>query len=372
MAVAPRHFFRIGLTKAGLRKYNRKDVEERRPSRMKLYSTLFCLALGSWITCALPLDAQAPGPGPTPPAQSSLTLVDGVAEQESPVNHGTMLLTKLQKSDLRLFDNRKEVTIQTFAEGPDTRPVALWLIVQCGTGAPPDFGSTFMKGKTQVLQPALQHLSNRDVLGVAHWCDDGQAKVDYAPGKDVGAALSAVEQVLSAGVANANDRAGQLALHNMVQAVVESTRNLTPAGGQSLMPVLLFLYGDQGGTDSREANSNIQALVESSGMVFGLSLIEIHHDIQEDIGSGQTFNQAHYYSRTTGGQYYSTSQTELFGPTLDYIVSQLHARYTLGFQPSKLDGKPHDLRVELTKDAQNRFPKTTLRFRIECFPHPPK
>jgi hypothetical protein len=339
---------------------------------MKLYSTLLCLALGPWLLCALPLDAQAPGPGPTPPAPSSLTLVDGVAEQENPVNHGTMLVTKLQKSDLRLFDNRKEVTIQTFAGGGDTRPVALWLIVQCGTGAPPDFGSTFMKGKTQVLQPALQHLSTRDVLGVAHWCDDGQAKVDYAPGKDVGAALSAVEQVLSAGVANANDRAGQLAMHNMVQAVVVSTRNLTPAGEQSLMPVLLFLYGDQGGTDSREANSNIQALVESSGMVFGLSLIEIHHDIQEDIGSGQTFNQAHYYSRTTGGQYYSTSQTELFGPTLDYIVSQLHARYTLGFQPSKLDGKPHELRVELTKDAQNRFPKTTLRFRIECFPLPPK
>jgi hypothetical protein len=339
---------------------------------MKPYSTLLCLALGSWITCPHSLNAQAPGPSPTPPAQSLLTLVDGVAEQENPVNHGTMLLTKLQKSDLRLFENRKEVTIQTFAEGPEVRPFALWLIVQCSTGAPPDFGSTFLKGKTPVLQSALQHLSNRDVLGVAHWCDDGQAKVDYAPGKDVDAALSAVEQVLSVKVANVNDRAGQLAMHNMVQTVVGSTRNLTPAGEQSLMPVLLFLYGDQGGTDSREANSNIQALVESSGMVFGLSLIEIHHDIQEDIGSGQTFNQAHYYSRTTGGQYYSTSQTELFGPTLDYIVSQLHARYTLGFQPSKLDGKPHELRVELTKDAQNRFPKTTPRFRIECFPLPPK
>jgi hypothetical protein len=370
--VASRHFFQSGLTKAALRTYNRKEVEERRPSSMKLYPSLLCFALGSWILCALPLDAQAPGPGPTPPAQSSLTLVDGVAEQENPVNHGTMLLTKLQKSDLRLFDNRKEVAIQTFAEGPETRPIALWLIVQCSTGDPPDFGSAFMKGKTQVLQPALQHLSNRDVLGVAHWCDDGQAKVDYAPGKDVDAALSAVEQVLNVKVANANDRAGELAMHSMVRMVVESTLNARPGGDQSLMPVLLFLYGDQGGTDSREANSIIQDLVESSGMVFGLSLIELHHDIQEDIGSGQTFNQAHYYSRTTGGQYYSTSQTELFGPTLDYIVSQLHARYTLGFEPSKLDGKLHELRVELTKDAQNRFPKTTLRFRIECFPHPPK
>jgi hypothetical protein len=36
-----------------------------------------------------------------------------------------------------------------------------------------------------------------------------------------------------------------------------------------------------------------------------------------------------------------------------------------------LDGKTHDLRVELTKDAQKRFPKTTLRFRREYIPLPP-
>jgi len=37
-----------------------------------------------------------------------------------------------------------------------------------------------------------------------------------------------------------------------------------------------------------------------------------------------------------------------------------------------MDGKPHELRVDLTKEAQSRFPKTTPRFRIECIPHPAK
>jgi hypothetical protein len=320
------------------------------------------------------MEAQAPGTVSTSQLQSALTLVDGVAEQENPATHGPVLLTQLKKTDLRLFDNRKEVTIQTFSAGPDTRPIALWLIVQCSTGTPADFGSNFIKGNLQDLKPALMHLSRRDVLGVAHWCDDGQAKIDSAPGTDVDAALKAVDQVLGAKVANANDRAGEQAMLQMVRMVGEGTQGAKPStsAGQAYMPVFLFLYGDQGGTDSREANSIIESVLETSGMVFGLSMVELHHDVLEDVGSGQTFNQAHYYSRTTGGQYYSTSQTNLFGPTLDYIIAQLHARYTLGFQPSKLDGKPHELRVELTKDAQSRFPKTTLRFRIECIPLPPK
>jgi hypothetical protein len=318
--------------------------------------------------------AQAPSPAATAQPQATLTLVDGVAEQEDPSTHAPVLLTQLKKEDLRLFDNRKEVTIQSFSAGQDTRPIALWLIVQCNTGIPADFGSLFIKGSLQDLKPALNHLSQRDVLGVAHWCDDGQAKVDMAPGTDVDAALSAVGQILGPKVANANDRAGELAMLHMVNMAVESTKSTKPIGGatQPYMPVFLFLYGDQGGTDSREANTVIEALMESSGMVFGLGEVDMHHDVLEDVGSGQTYNQAHYYARTTGGQYYSTTQTNLFPPTLDYIISQLHARYTLGFQPTKMDGKPHELRVELTRDAQNRFPKTTPRFRIECIPRSAK
>lgn len=62
---------------------------------------------------------------------------------------------------------------------------------------------------------------------------------------------------------------------------------------------------------------------------------------------------------------------ELFAPALDYIITQVHLRYTLGFKPAKLDGKTYQLRVELTRDAQKRFLKTTLRFRSEYIPLSP-
>ncbi len=318
--------------------------------------------------------AQAPNPAAAAQPQATLTLVDGVAEQEDPSTHAPVLLTQLKKEDFRLFDNRKEVAIQSFSAGADARPIALWLIVQCNTGIPADFGSLFIKGSLQDIKPSLQHLGQQDLLGVAHWCDDGQARIDMAPGTDVDAALSAVDQVLGPKVANANDRAGMQAMLHMVNMAVESTKNAKPSGGatQPYMPVFLFLNGDQGGTDSREANTIIEALMESSGMVYGLGEVELHHDVLEDVGSGQTYNQVHYYCRTTGGQFYSTTQTNLFPPTIDYIISQLHARYTLGYQPAKMDGKPHELRVELTKEAQSRFPKTTPRFRIECIPKPAK
>jgi hypothetical protein len=300
-------------------------------------------------------------------------MVDGVAEQEDPNTHGQSLVTQLKKEDFRLYDQRKEVAIQSLNSGSDTRPVALWLIVQCNDGSPADFGSNFIKPILQDLKTPLQHLSQRDVLGVAHWCADGSSKVDMAPGTDVDAALSAVDQVLGPKVANTSDRGAMQAMLHMVNSAVDSTKATKPSGSdQPYMPVFLFLNGDQGGTDSREANVIIEALMESSGMVFGLGEVDMHHDVLEDVGSGQTYNQIHYYCRTTGGQFYSTTQTSLFAPTLDYIISQLHARYTLTFQPAKMDGKPHELRVDLTKDAQSRFPKTTPRFRIECIPKPAK
>jgi hypothetical protein len=318
--------------------------------------------------------AQAPNAAAPPQPLANLVLVDGVAEQEDPNTHGLSLVTDLKKEDFKLYDQRKEVAIQSLSAGAGTRPIALWLIVQCNDGSPADFGSNFIKPILQDLKTPLQHLAQRDVLGVAHWCADGSAKVDMAPGTDVDAALSAVDQVLGPKVANTSDRAAMQAMLHMVNMAVESTRNTKPGSGsdQPYMPVFLFLNGDQGGTDSREANTIIEALMESSGMVFGLGEVDMHHDVLEDVGSGQTYNQIHYYCRTTGGQFYSTTQTNLFAPTLDYIISQLHARYTLAFQPAKIDGKPHELRVDLNKEAQSRFPKTTPRFRIECIPRPAK
>jgi hypothetical protein len=301
-----------------------------------------------------------------------LTLVGGVIEQENKDTHSLALLSDLQKTDFRLFDNGHEVAIQTFSAGMDlSRPIALWLIVQCNTGLPDDKASGFMRGKTQLLKPALENLYDDDLIGVAHWCDDGAGKVDVALGTNVDAALQGVETLVAAPAYLGSNAQGDIPLDHMVQAVVKASQAATPPR----LPVLLFLYGDlsgdQGGTDARGMNRIMESISDNSGVVFGLGTGTHDQDaFNSMLGGGVASHFLHNYCAGTGGQYYTTPRPELFTPTLDYIISQLHLRYMLGFEPAKLDGKTHDLRVELTKDAQKRYPKSTLRFRSEYVASP--
>jgi hypothetical protein len=349
---------------------------------MKVYSSLLLVGFGSWIPCPQHLGAQAPEVTPVFHVQALLTLVDGVAEQEDPITHNTVLLTSLKQTDFRLFDNRSEVSIRSFDTRATARPIVLWLIVQCNMGFPDNWASGFLRGKTQYLKPALQHLNRDDLIGVAHWCDDGESRIDVAPGADVDAALKGVEEILGGKAISGENRTGELAMQRMIRAVDESTRSSKPPHSPVLqirpememtrLPIILFLYGDHSATLTGEANAIISDVLETSGMVFGLSDARFLWGPSEEDSRGKTWNLVHVYAGNTAGQYYSTPHPELFAPTLDYIITQLHLRYTLGFQPAKLDAKTHELRVELTKDAQNRFPKTTLRFRAEYIPLPPK
>jgi hypothetical protein len=335
---------------------------------MRICTALFCLLIGSGTLLARHLGAQTPDSASASHGQTSLTLVNGVIEQENKDTHNLALLSDLQKTDLRLFDNGHEVAIQTFNAGIDlSRPVALWLVVQCNLALPDDETSGFIRGKTQLLKPALNHLNDDDLIGVAHWCDDGHGKIDVPLGTNVDDALQGVETVLAAKAILNNNSSLELGLLQMVQLIVKNTKAATPAR----LPVLLFLYGDRASSDNRLGNSVLAEFNVTSGIIFGMGVGTRDRDpIEAMRGGDATSNLVHSYCARTGGQYYTTSRPELYAPTLEYIISQLHLRYTLGFEPAKRDGKTHDLRVELTKDAQKRFPKTTLRFRHEYIPLP--
>jgi hypothetical protein len=345
---------------------NPREAGALRPSSISIRTALFGLLIGSTMLFAPAIGAQAPTPAPAVQGQAPLTLVNGVVEQEDKQTHALSLLTTLTKSDLRLFDNGHEVPIQTFASGVDlSRPIALWLVVQCNLAFPDDDTSGFMRGKTQLLKPALEHLNDDDLIGVAHWCDDGHGKVDVPLGTGVDAALQGVETVLTTKADLNSNSSFELGLLEMVQLIVKNTQAQTPAR----LPVMLFLYGDRGSSDNRLGNTVLASFSVTSGMIFGIGVGTRDRDPLEAMRGGDaTSNLVHSYCARTGGQYYTTSRPDLYAPTLDYILSQLHLRYTLGFQPAKLDTKTHDLRVDLTKDAQKRFPKVTLRFRKEYIP----
>ena len=300
---------------------------------------------------------------PTFRVESQLALVDVIAEYSKNEPHTRELLPDLKLQDFRVFEDDKETSIRSFDAGANggTRPIALWFIVQCRQKFPPEWHSDFMRGKTQHLRPAFTHLDTNDAIGVAHWCDDGTASIDLPPGQNPGTALAAMDELLNQKPVQGEDRSGELAMQKMIRAIVDNVRQTKP----DRLPVLLFLYGDHCATYPREAEKIIGSVLETSGVVFGMSDGRWPFDPQRLFAAGQIYYLIHYYSQETGGQYYTATDPKMFSAALDYILSQLHLRYTIGFKPRAIDGRKHTIRVELTKDTQKRYQGVQLRFRQE-------
>ncbi len=358
------------------------DREGLHMSRMPVWAarhfTLLAIAFGGQSIC---VHAQSAPKTPTFQVNSSLTLVDVIAEKSTAGLRGRALLTGLKRDDFRVFDDGHLMPIESFDAGASgaTRPLALWLIVQCHQSfhnswrEAPGYHSMFIKGKTQYLLPALSHLGRNDAVGAAHWCDNGEARIDLKLGRDQSAALTEVEVILQRKPIVGNDRIGELAMQRMIRMILKSTQETEPAR----LPVLLFLYGDECATYREEANNVLDDLLRTTGIVFGLNDGSFAYvprskipQIAEELDPGMrpVYYLVHYYSLTTGGEVYSTADPKLYANVLDYILTQLHFRYTIGFVPKKVDGKRHTLRVELTKAANREFPDTVLRYRTEYIP----
>ena len=140
--------------------------------------------------CFLAVCALAPLRAPNAPilaqptlrVQSSLVLVDVLTKDR---NSG-LPIQDFKKEDFRLFDNRREVRISTFDAGVrhDTRAITLWLVVICKEGGLPKFGaSAEFLGEESLFRPALNHLESHDSVGVAHWCDNGDSRLDLLPSR---------------------------------------------------------------------------------------------------------------------------------------------------------------------------------------------
>ncbi len=302
-------------------------------------------------------------------AAASTVLVDVIPATTKKNVDTKALLTGLKREDFRLLDNGKEVPISGFNVGATrgTRPISLWFIVQCPEALPPDWHSEFMRGKTQLLKPALASLDKQDVVGVAHWCDDGSASVDFVPAHDADAALAALDKVLSQKAMDfswVKNRDGELAMQKMLELIVDDAQQTKP----SRLPAFLFLYGDHCGLYEHEADRILQKVLETSGIVFGISDGGWRFNPDMLFANHQINFVVHYYSQQTGGEYYTATNASLFPAALDFILTQLHFRYTLGFTPAVVDGNRHTLKVEFTKDARSRFQGVDLKFRQTYVP----
>jgi hypothetical protein len=287
--------------------------------------------------------------------------LDVIPEYTDPATHGTGLIMDLKLEDFRVYDNRKELQLASFAQR-DNRPITLWIVVQCPQGYPPEWHSEFMRGDTKYLRPALAHLDAHDVIGVAHWCDNGKNAIDFAPAHDADAALATLDQVLSANMNHGQNRTGEHAMQETIEMVLNPTHQATP----ERVPVLLFLYGDHCEAYGWETDKVIENLMNASAIVFGINNGKWKFDPEVSFRANQVKFLVHYYSQETGGDVYSTPDPKGYTAALDYILTQVHMRYTLGFNPAA-DGKKHGVKVELTKEAQHRYRDVRVRYRKTYF-----
>jgi hypothetical protein len=268
----------------------------------------------------------------------------------------------LKQDDFQVFDNGHRVSIKTFDSAAQfsTRPLALWFVVQCNMQGWETKGSGLFAGQINLFKPALKDVDKQDTVAVAHWCDDGQSKLDLLPTRNVEQATATLEGVLAPTFnPDDRDRTGELALQKALQLIIDATRSLVPEP----VPVVIFLYGDYSGMPRSEADHFVDELLETSAVAYGL----------KDRRSPRTWllgeqgAVAHYIATETGGEYLRVTP-ETYATGLGEILQQLHGRYELGFKPETLDGKRHKLNVKLVDAVKNRHKGVRLRYRLAYVP----
>jgi hypothetical protein len=289
-------------------------------------------------------------------SQSSLVLVDVIARDTK----NGLPLQGLRKEHFRLLDNGQEVSVTTFDTEAAARPVILWLAVICNERGKIG-GSANYAGKEALFRPALDHLDQHDMIGVAHWCDNGETQLDLPPTEDRDAAIRALADVIKPiafqGGTSQSDAVGEVTFRKMVRLIIQDANRRKPQA----LPVIVFLDGDHTGQPMEELNELVGDFLETSGIVFGIKdsrypfvfpLIGEHAEI------------LHYMAKHTGGEY-TTAVPERYAALLESILVRLHHRYQLGFVPAAIDGKRHKLKVELTREARRQHKSVRLQFRLE-------
>jgi hypothetical protein len=322
------------------------------------HAMVVCLLL---LSCNA-FSAQSPNASSQKPVirtQSSLTLVDVIAQDAK----NGLPVRDLQRQDFRIFDNGQEVSMSTFDTGAGARPVIVWLTVICNEQGKEGGSANYVGNETQ-FRPALEHLEKNDLVGVAHWCDNGETQLDLAPAEDRDASIRALAEVIrpipfKAG-SFAADAAGEVAFRRMIRLIIQDAQRRNPQP----LPVVVFLDGDHTGQPLGELKDLVGDFLETSGIVFGIK--DSRYSLVLPL-IGEQSQILHYMAKHTGGQYV-TAMPAAYGSTLESILVQLHTRYELGFIPSAIDGKRHTLKVELTKEAGAKYKGVRLRFRPEYIP----
>jgi hypothetical protein len=192
------------------------------------------------LACSLALFGSAQQRAPMIRTQSSLVLVDIISQDQKT----GLPIRDFQRSDFRIFADDRELPIASFDSDAryDTRPVIVWLVVICNERGKIG-GSAEFVGNERWFRPAFDQLDKQDTVGVAHWCDNGEARLDLEPSKDRDAPIAALTAAIRPIHFYADPfayRVGEAAFRRLIRLIIQNTRRRNPEP----LPVIVFLDGD--------------------------------------------------------------------------------------------------------------------------------
>ena len=269
----------------------------------------------------------------------------------------------LNLNDLEVLDDGKPVPLTGFLRPGEsgTRPVVLWIVVQCVMPGVINNGSGFLRGFTTDLASGLTHLGLGEAYGVAHWCDDGAVSLDLQPNRRIVQLGPTLAAVLGPTVnPPTNPFLGEAALLKVIRDAIEATSRFNPRA----MPVLVFLYGDHTAADARQVDHLTQQLLAVPATVFLVNngLADPPHAAFREIPM-----VLGHLAGETGGSYFHVPFGDhdplVFAQAIATVLDRLHSRYQLSWLPRRPDNQEHRLALRLTSAARKAHPGTELRAR---------
>ena len=129
----------------------------------------------------------------------------------------------------------------------------------------------------------------------------------------------------------------------LYDATYESIELLGEFDGRKV--VVVFTDGDD--TDSRRSfGSTLDYAREKEVMIYSIGLQSEFFNGARVVRSSPD-RGLKKLSEETGGGYFELKKTDDLGPTFTRVVQELHSLYTIGFNPTVLDGKEHKLEVRM-------------------------
>jgi Ca-activated chloride channel family protein len=128
-------------------------------------------------------------------------------------------------------------------------------------------------------------------------------------------------------------------------------------GVQGRKVVLAFTDGDD--TASRVGRGDVlDRARDEETMIYAIGLESEYFNGQRRVRT-RPDRGLRGLARETGGGYFELEKTDDLGPTFSRVAQELHSQYTLGFTPETLDGREHELEVQMNQRGMNARARRT-------------